>query len=79
MAIKFKKNWKIEFPIAFNYFKILMPLSIKIVENNGQILNKPKYVNYNPLDDNWMVKIEIEAMKETENLIITKQYPQLKN
>ncbi|SIS77395.1 hypothetical protein SAMN05421796_10393 [Chryseobacterium piscicola] len=28
-----------------------MPLSIKIVENNGQILNKPKYVNYNPLDD----------------------------
>ena len=56
-----------------------MPLSIKIVENNGQILNKPKYVNYNPLDDNWMVKIEIEAMKETENLIITKQYPQLKN
>lgn len=56
-----------------------MPLSGKIIETNEQLLKEPTLVNSNPFDNGWMVKIEIEDLRETENLLTAEQYAQLNN
>jgi len=56
-----------------------MPLSGKIIETNEQLLKEPTIVNSNPFDNGWMVKIEIEDLRETENLLTAEQYAQLNN
>ncbi|RTZ49982.1 glycine cleavage system protein GcvH [Chryseobacterium arthrosphaerae] len=58
---------------------LFMPLSGKISETNEQLLKEPTLVNSNPFDNGWMVKIEIEDLRETENLLTAEQYAQLTN
>lgn len=58
---------------------LFMPLSGKIIETNEQLLKEPTLVNSNPFDSGWMVKIEIEDLRETENLLTAEQYAQLNN
>lgn len=58
---------------------LFMPLSGKIIETNEQLLKEPTIVNSNPFDNGWMVKIEIEDLRETENLLTAEQYAQLNN
>ncbi|MCG2793392.1 MAG: glycine cleavage system protein GcvH [Weeksellaceae bacterium] len=58
---------------------LFMPLSGKIIETNEQLLKEPTLVNSNPFDNGWMVKIEIEDLRETENLLTAEQYAQLHN
>lgn len=58
---------------------LFMPLSGKIIETNEQLLKEPTLVNSNPFDNGWMVKIEIEDLRETENLLTAEQYAQLNN
>ncbi|WDF45409.1 glycine cleavage system protein GcvH [Chryseobacterium sp. KACC 21268] len=58
---------------------LFMPLSGKIIETNEQLLKEPTLVNSNPFDNGWMVKIEIEDLRETENLLTEEQYAQLNN
>lgn len=58
---------------------LFMPLSGKIIETNEQLLKEPTLVNSNPFDNGWIVKIEIEDLRETENLLTAEQYAQLHN
>lgn len=58
---------------------LFMPLSGKIIETNEQLLKEPTLVNSSPFDNGWMVKIEIEDLRETENLLTAEQYAQLNN
>ncbi len=58
---------------------LFMPLSGKIIETNEQLLKDPTLVNSNPFDSGWMVKIAIEDLRETENLLTAEQYAQLNN
>ena len=58
---------------------LFMPLSGKIIETNEHLLKEPTLVNSNPFDNGWMVKIEIEDLIETENLLTAEQYAQLNN
>ncbi|WP_027375729.1 glycine cleavage system protein GcvH [Kaistella palustris] len=58
---------------------LFMPLSGKIIETNEQLLKEPTLVNSNPFDNGWIVKIEIEDLRETENLLTAEQYAQLNN
>lgn len=58
---------------------LFMPLSGKIIETNEQLLKEPTLVNSNPFDNGWMVKIEIEDLRETENLLTAEKYAQLNN
>ena len=58
---------------------LYMPLSGKIIETNEQLLKEPTLVNSNPFDNGWMVKIEIEDLRETENLLTAEKYAQLNN
>lgn len=58
---------------------LFMPLSGKIIETNEQLLKEPTLVNSNPFDNGWMVRIEIEDLRETENLLTAEQYAQLHN
>lgn len=58
---------------------LFMPLSGKIIETNEQLLKEPTLVNSNPFENGWMVKIEIEDLRETENLLTAEQYAQLNN
>lgn len=58
---------------------LFMPLSGKITETNKQLLKEPTLVNSSPFDNGWMVKIEIENLEETKNLLTAQQYAQLNN
>ncbi|MCD1117526.1 glycine cleavage system protein GcvH [Chryseobacterium turcicum] len=58
---------------------LFMPLSGEVTEINEQLLREPTLVNSNPFDKGWMIKIEIEDLKETENLLTAEQYAQLNN
>lgn len=58
---------------------LFMPLSGKIIETNEQLLKEPTLVNSNPFDNGCMVKIEIEDLRETKNLLTAEQYAQLNN
>lgn len=58
---------------------LFMPISGKIIENNEQLLKEPTHVNSNLFDNCWMIKIAIEDLRETKNLLSAEQYTQLTN
>lgn len=58
---------------------LFMPLSGKILETNGLLLQEPTLVNSEPYEKGWMIKIEIGDIQEIENLLTADRYADLIN
>jgi glycine cleavage system H protein len=56
---------------------LFMPVSGKIIETNESLNNNPTLINEKPLDDAWLIKIEIKDNQEVGNLLNDKDYQEI--
>lgn len=56
---------------------LFLPMTGKIIEFNELLDSNPEDVNNDPYGNGWMVKIEIENIKELDNLLSAEQYKAL--
>lgn len=56
---------------------LFMPVSGKVIETNKKLLQTPTFVNGDPYDEGWLMKIEIKKPAEIENLLDATAYHQL--
>jgi glycine cleavage system H protein len=53
---------------------LIAPVSGKILEINSELENYPELVNQDPLNEGWMIKVEINDPKELEKLLNETDY-----
>jgi len=53
---------------------IYMPLSGKIVSLNDELNDDPSFVNNNPFNKGWMLKVQIMHKEEVSELMNTEKY-----
>ena len=53
---------------------LFLPMTGKIIEFNELLDSSPEDVNNDPYGNGWMIKMEIENIKELENLLSAEQY-----
>lgn len=51
-----------------------MPVSGRVVEINGALEDSPELVNQSPLDQGWMIKVEVTAPAELDELMAADTY-----
>ena len=56
---------------------LFMPISARILETNPLMDTNPELVNTDPYGQGWMVKVQIENLQETEDLLTAEQYKAL--
>tara|TARA_B100000029_G_scaffold322964_1_gene315340 strand:- start:1736 stop:2119 length:384 start_codon:yes stop_codon:yes gene_type:complete len=56
---------------------LFLPMTGKIIEFNESLDSSPENVNTDPYGSGWMVKIEVENVKEFDNLLSADDYKQL--
>ena len=56
---------------------LFMPISGKILETNPLMDLNPELVNTDPYGDGWMVKVQIENIEETKDLLTAEEYKEL--
>ncbi len=56
---------------------LFMPVAGEILEINEELMDNPTFVNDNPFDKGWMVKIKIEDLDEVSNLLNSEDYKKL--
>lgn len=56
---------------------LFMPISGKVVEINKTLLKEPTLVNSSPYEEGWMMKIDIETIDESGNLMEALIYQKL--
>ena len=56
---------------------IFSPVSGSIVEVNNEIEDNPEYVNSDPYNKGWLVKIRIEDESCLENLLSSQEYSEM--
>lgn len=56
---------------------LFMPVSGKVIEVNGELEDAPESVNQDPYGKGWMVKIEMSAPEELDNLLDAAAYGEL--
>ena len=56
---------------------IYSPLKGKIVEINDQLEDNPEYINENPYDTGWIIKLKIDNIDEYKTLLSNKDYEKL--
>ncbi len=56
---------------------LFMPVSGKVIEVNGDLEDAPESVNQDPYGKGWMVKIEMSAPEELDNLLDAAAYGEL--
>lgn len=56
---------------------LFMPISGKILETNPLMDTNPELVNTDPYGDGWMVKVQIEILEETKDLLTAEEYKEL--
>ena len=56
---------------------IYSPLKGKIIEINDQLEDNPEYINENPYDAGWIIKLKIENTDEYKTLLTNKDYEKL--
>lgn len=54
--------------------ELYAPLSGEVVEINKELANNPQWINEEPFDKGWMIKIKIESIKEPDSLLDEKTY-----
>ncbi|MEM6297916.1 MAG: glycine cleavage system protein GcvH [Bacteroidota bacterium] len=53
---------------------LYMPVTGKVIEQNGAIEDDPEIVNKDPYGEGWMIKIEVSDPAEIENLMDSAAY-----
>lgn len=53
------------------------PVSGTIIEVNNSLIDDPSLLNDNPMNDGWLVRIEMDSEKELANLIRAPEYRKL--
>ena len=56
---------------------IYSPLKGKIIEINDQLEDNPEYINENPYDSGWIIKLKIDNIDEYKSLLSNKDYEKL--
>ncbi len=56
---------------------IYSPLKGKIIEINDQLEDNPEYINENPYDSGWIIKLKIDNIDEYKSLLSNKEYEKL--
>ena len=56
---------------------IYSPLKGKIIEINDQLEDNPEYINENPYDAGWIIKLKIENTDDYKTLLTNKDYEKL--
>ncbi len=51
-----------------------MPVSGKIIEINANLESSPEFVNKDPYQEGWMIKIEMSDPSETDSLLDAEAY-----
>lgn len=53
---------------------LFMPISGKVLEMNTELDTHPDYVNSDPYEKGWMIKVEVAAGADTSHLMSADQY-----
>lgn len=53
---------------------LFAPVSGKVVENNAALNDHPEKVNSSPYDEGWIIKLEMSAPAEANNLLSAADY-----
>lgn len=56
---------------------LLAPVSGTVIEVNDSLMDNPGAINDDPLNDGWLVKIEMDTEKELANLMRAAEYKKL--
>ena len=56
---------------------LLMPVSGTVLEVNPTLEENPAFVNTNPYDEGWLVKIQVTDVNETKELLTADQYQEI--
>jgi len=56
---------------------VYAPLTGRVTEVNDELPNSPEVVNQDPYGDGWMVRLEIEAKDELEELMGAAEYKEM--
>ena len=56
---------------------IYSPVTGTIINVNGGLKDKPELINIDPYQAGWIVKIQLSAPKEVEDLLTARQYSEL--
>ena len=56
---------------------LLSPVSGTVIEVNDSVMDNPGIINDDPLNDGWLIKIEMDTEKELANLIRAGEYSKL--
>lgn len=56
---------------------VYAPLTGRVTEVNDELPNSPEVVNQDPYGDGWMVRLEIEAEAELEELMEAAEYEEM--
>ncbi|MBN3040534.1 MAG: glycine cleavage system protein GcvH [Candidatus Omnitrophica bacterium] len=49
--------------------EVYMPLSGEVIKVNSELTNNPQWINNDPYDKGWIVKLKIKNISETESLM----------
>ncbi|MCC5928529.1 MAG: glycine cleavage system protein GcvH [Cyclobacteriaceae bacterium] len=56
---------------------LFMPLSGEIIEVNEELEGQPEIINSDPYEKGWMIKVNIDNVKEIENLLSVEAYKEV--
>ena len=54
--------------------ELYSPISGEVVEINTELVNSPQWINENPFEKGWIIKVKIENNKELDNLMDEEAY-----
>jgi glycine cleavage system H protein len=58
---------------------LFMPAGGTVLEVNGELQDSPDLINQDPFGKGWIIKIELDDLKELDELLDAKQYSELVN
>lgn len=56
---------------------LFAPVSGKVIEVNGSLLNTPDLINKDPYGEGWIIKIQMNNKEEINNLLNASKYKEL--
>lgn len=54
--------------------ELIAPISGKIIEVNGEVLNNIELISESPLDKGWLLKVKVENLDELDSLMTQEEY-----
>ncbi|MBN2070672.1 MAG: glycine cleavage system protein GcvH [Candidatus Krumholzibacteriota bacterium] len=54
--------------------ELFSPISGKVIEVNGDLIDDPEIINRSPYEDGWFIKVKMSDMSELDNLLDHEKY-----